>query len=59
MCQTLFNELKVTADILLIRPGYKQLGAHWGKKARVYMSMSKDHLIRGISLDLYSVCVCV
>lgn len=28
MCQTLLNELKVTADILLIWPWHEQLGAH-------------------------------
>lgn len=28
MCQTLLNELKVTVDILLIRPRHKQLCAH-------------------------------
>lgn len=29
MCQTLLNELKVTVDILLVRPWHKQLCAHW------------------------------
>lgn len=49
MCQTLLNELKVTADILLIWPGHQQLGAHLGgekkKKAGVYMFMSTELIL--------------
>lgn len=36
MCQTLLNELKVTVDILLVRPWHKQLCAHWNAGTKIW-----------------------
>lgn len=53
MCQTLLNELKVTVDILLIRPRHKQLCAHChrGTKTRQFIQTDFD-VIRKNSFTL-------